>query len=95
MGGWVYVMASSRNGTLYIGVTSDLSQRVHVHKCGSTAGFTKRYDVTQLVWYEAFDKMPDAIAAEKRMKRWPRQWKLNVIESMNPQWRDLYADLNA
>ncbi|HUD50586.1 GIY-YIG nuclease family protein [Parvibaculum sp.] len=92
---YVYILANGRNGTLYIGVTNDIVRRIAEHKSGQAKGFTKRYDVTQLVW---FDETPDvnaAIQREKTMKRWPRAYKLNVIEEMNPQWRDLYDDLIA
>ena len=90
---YVYILASGRNGTLYVGVTNDLVRRVAEHKSAEAKGFTKRYDVMRLVW---FDETPDVNAAlqrEKTMKKWPRAYKLNVIEELNPQWRDLYEDL--
>ncbi len=93
MGGHVYIMASKRNGTLYTGVTSDLSGRVWEHREGVLSGFTKRYGVKMLVWYEAFDDIRDAIQREKTIKKYPRAWKLNLIEYMNPDWRDLYEDI--
>ena len=86
-------MASQRNGTLYVGVTGNLSQRVWEHKEGAYEGFTKQYGVKMLVWYESFDYIFDAIRHEKSIKKWPRQWKLNLIESFNPEWRDLCEDL--
>ena len=89
----VYMLANRRNGTLYIGVTSNLVKRVWEHKNDLVEGFTHRYKVHRLVWYELYDRMEDAIAREKRLKRWNRQWKLNLIESSNPDWRDLYEDI--
>lgn len=85
----VYILASRRNGTLYIGVTSKLVERVMEHKLGLVAGFTKRYGVKRLVYYELFDVMEEAIAREKQLKNWHRAWKLRLIESMNPDWCDL------
>ena len=89
----VYIMASGQHGTLYIGVTSDLARRAYEHREGLVAGFTKTYGCKRLVWYEAFELMTDAIQREKSLKRWPRDWKVNLIESHNPQWGDLYATL--
>ena len=82
----VYILASKRNGTLYIGVTSDLIKRIWEHKNNMVEGFTKRYGVHQLVWYEVHESMESAIEREKRMK----EWKLELIESTNPNWQDLY-----
>ncbi len=93
MGSHVYIMASKRNGTLYTGVTSDLSGRVWEHREGVLPGFTKQYGVKMLVWYEAFDDIRDEIQREKTIKKYPRAWKLNLIEGMNPEWRDLYEDI--
>ncbi len=89
----VYILASRRNGTLYIGVTSNLIKRVWEHKNNIVKGFTKRYDVHLLVWYEIHASMEEAIAREKRIKKWRREWKIRLIEEKNPQWRDLYSDL--
>ena len=86
----VYMLANKRNGTLYIGVTSDLVKRIWQHKNNMVEGFTKRYGVHQLVWYELHENMQSALEREKRMKGWKRKWKLKFIESMNPNWRDLY-----
>ena len=91
---YVYMLASQRNGTLYVGVTSDLSRRVWEHKEGLTPGFTSEYGVVRLVWYEAYGDISDAILREKRVKRWRRAWKLRLIEESNPQWRDLYETWN-
>jgi putative endonuclease len=86
----VYILASARNGTLYVGVTSDLSLRMAQHDQGLIEGFTKRYDVKLLVYYEMHADMPKAIAREKQLKRWRRQWKLRLIEDMNPEWCNLF-----
>lgn len=86
----VYILASKRNGTLYIGVTSDLIKRVWEHKNNMVEGFTKRYGVHQLVWYEIHDNMESAMEREKRLKNWKRAWKLKLIEGVNPDWEDLY-----
>jgi len=89
----VYMMASRRHGTLYIGVTSDLAYRAWQHREGALEGFTKRYGCKRLVWYEPHDSMVEAIQREKSLKRWPRDWKTNLIERDNPSWDDLYAAL--
>jgi putative endonuclease len=86
----VYLLASRKNGTLYTGVTSNLVQRIWQHKNDQTDGFTKRYGVHLLVWYEMHDAMESAIAREKAIKEWKRAWKLELIEATNPQWLDLY-----
>ena len=88
----VYILANRRNGTLYIGVTSDLCSRIAQHRDGSIPGFTKTYDVKILVWFQYFDSMADAIQREKQLKEWKRIWKLELIESSNPDWRDLYGE---
>ena len=89
----VYLLASRRNGTLYVGVTSDLVKRVWQHKENLVDGFSKRYGVHRLVWYERHDSMESAIHREKAIKEWKRRWKLELIEKQNPQWRLLYEDL--
>jgi len=89
----VYILASRRNGTLYIGVTSDIARRVWEHKSDAIEGFTKRYGVHILVHYEIYATIPDAILREKQMKRWNREWKIRLIQQLNPQWRDLYEDI--
>ena len=89
---YVYILASKRNGTLYIGVTNDLMRRIYEHKHGLVKGFTKDYKVDILVYYDAFPDPNSAITREKQLKNWHRQWKLNLIEGTNPYWRDLYAD---
>ncbi len=90
---YVYILASQRNGTLYVGVTNDLSKRVWDHKHGLSKGFTKEYNVKLLVYYEDFQNIHEAITREKLLKRWKREWKIKLIEDMNPNWKDLYEDL--
>ncbi len=90
----VYILASKRNGTLYAGVTSDLVKRVWQHKNNLVEGFTKKYGVHTLVWFEQHETMESAISREKAIKNWKRDWKIKVIEEMNPQWRDLYEDIS-
>ena len=89
----VYILASKRNGTLYTGVTSNLVKRVWEHKNDMVEGFTKRYSVHRLVWYELHESMESAILKEKRIKEWKRIWKLQLIESDNPNWQDLYHNI--
>ncbi len=91
---YVYILASRRNGTLYVGVTNNLSKRVFQHREGTGASFTRKYRVFLLVYYERYEQVVDAIAREKRLKRWRRAWKLALIEGMNPGWRDLYETWN-
>lgn len=88
--GYVYILASKRNGTLYVGVTSNLTKRVWEHREGVAEGFTKRYQVLRLVYYEVHEDIREAIVREKRIKKWRREWKLRLIEQQNPEWRDLY-----
>ena len=90
---YVYILASGKNGTLYIGVTSNLLQRSYQHKNKMFMGFAARYGVNQLVYYETYDRIEDAIGREKAMKKWNRAWKLELIEQFNPEWRDLYAEI--
>jgi putative endonuclease len=89
----VYILASRRNGTLYVGVTSNLVQRVWQHKNDLVDGFTKKYGAHTLVWFEVCETMESAIAREKTIKGWQRKWKLDLIEEANPAWRDLYGDV--
>ncbi len=89
----VYILASGRNGTLYVGVTSDIARRAWEHRSNVADGFTRRHGVHRLVYAEFHDTREDAILREKRVKRWRRAWKLALIERDNPQWRDLYDDL--
>jgi len=89
----VYILASARNGTLYVGVTSNLLQRVWQHKEGLADGFTKKYEISSLVWYEQHDSAESAITREKQIKKWNRMWKIRLIEATNPYWNDLYSGL--
>ncbi|MBX9403290.1 GIY-YIG nuclease family protein [Lysobacter sp. BMK333-48F3] len=89
----VYLLASAKRGTLYIGATSNLIQRVWQHRNHAADGFSNRYDVTRLVWYEQHETMESAILREKQLKKWNRQWKIGLIEESNPDWRDLWQDI--
>lgn len=89
---YIYILASQKNGTLYIGVTNDLERRVLEHKQKINEGFTSKYDVNRLVYFESFQYINDAILREKRLKKWNRQWKINLIEEENFEWNDLYED---
>jgi putative endonuclease len=90
---YVYILASRIGGTLYIGVTNDLVRRVADHKSKTAESFTKRYDVGRLVYYECFDGIEQALHREKRLKKWPRAWKISLIEKDNPNWIDLYPQI--
>ena len=87
---YVYILASKKNGTLYIGVTNNLLRRVYEHKNDSIDGFTRKYGVHKLVYYEIADDIESAIIREKRLKKWKREWKIEMIEKCNPEWNDLY-----
>ncbi|MCK5931390.1 MAG: GIY-YIG nuclease family protein [Fulvimarina manganoxydans] len=93
MTGYTYIVASKKNGTIYIGVTSDLSRRVHEHRIGLIKGFTRDYGCKRLVWYEEHFDIRDAIIREKSLKKWPRARKIALIEAMNPEWNELYRGL--
>ncbi|SHG09709.1 putative endonuclease [Desulfacinum infernum DSM 9756] len=90
---YVYILASRKNGTLYVGVTSDLKKRVWEHKSGLVEGFTKKYGVKDLVYFEVHESAEAAITKEKRIKKWRRKWKIALIEKENPYWQDLYENL--
>jgi len=90
---YVYILASRRNGTLYVGMTDDLVKRVWMHKREILPGFTKDYDVKLLVWYEVHDSRESAFTRERQIKKWNRAWKLEMIEKMNPSWRDLFDEI--
>jgi putative endonuclease len=92
-GGFVYLMANRPDGTLYVGVTSDLPRRAWEHREGAVDGFTKRYGLKRLVWFEAHDDIRAAIQREKTMKHWPRAWKVRLIVTSNPEWRDLFDEI--
>jgi putative endonuclease len=95
MGFWVYILASRPGGTLYVGVTNDLIRRVFEHQTGVIKGFTQRYGVKRLVYYEQHDTAVAAIQREKNIKHWPREWKIDLVISMNPEWRDLYDEITS
>ena len=90
---YVYILASRKHGTLYIGITRDLVRRVYEHKNKVIKGFTSRYGVDRLVWFECYDDPTNAIAREKELKKWRREWKINLIERTNPEWTDLYPSI--
>ena len=92
-GGWVYIMTDRYRGTLYVGVTADLAARVTQHRSGTGSEFCAKYGLKRLVWTERLDSIEDAVAHEKRIKRWHRQWKFDLIEKANPDWDDLYGQL--
>jgi putative endonuclease len=91
---YTYILASGPYGTLYTGSTDDLAKRIYEHREKTRRGFTSRYDVIQLVWSESFEERENAFRRERRIKEWRRKWKIELIESMNPEWRDHYPDLN-
>lgn len=93
MAGYVYIVTNRKRGTLYIGVTSDLERRIFEHRKGKTPGFTSKYGCNQRVWYEEHQRIGTAIQREKSLKRWYQQWKIELIEKVNPDWRDLYFEL--
>jgi putative endonuclease len=90
---FIYIMASKKNGTLYIGMTNDLIRRVWQHKNDINEGFTQKYGIHRLVYFESTHDVQAAITREKQLKKWNRQWKINLIEAENPEWRDLYEEL--
>jgi putative endonuclease len=93
MGGCVYIMASKRYGAIYVGASGQLARRVFEHKNGIVPGFTKRYGLHLLVWYECFEHIGAAVQRERAIKHWPRRWKTALVDRMNPEWEDLYPTL--
>jgi putative endonuclease len=93
MTGYLYILASRPRGAVYVGVTSDLVRRIHEHREGAADGFTKRYGVKRLVYFETFTDIRTAIQRERNLKHWIRQWKLALVEKANPDWRDLFAEI--
>jgi putative endonuclease len=91
---YVYLLASKKHGTLYLGVTNDIVRRVFQHRTKATGGFTARYDVNKLVWFEVYDDVITAITREKELKKWRRDWKIRLIEETNPNWDDLYPGIS-
>lgn len=94
-GGWVYIMTNKRYGVLYVGVTANLPARIYQHRTGRGAQFTRKYNLKRLVYYEFLPSIEEAIVREKRIKAWQRMWRIELIESMNPNWNDLWEQLNA
>ena len=90
---YVYLTASQKHGTLYLGVTNNLVRRIYEHKTKAVSGFTSRYNVTRLVWFECYDDPTNAIVREKDIKKWRRDWKIRLIEEENPDWADLYSSI--
>jgi putative endonuclease len=90
---YVYLLASKKHGTLYLGVTKDIVRRGYEHRTKAVEGFSSRYGVTRLVWFEIYDDAPKDIAREKQIKKWHRDWKIRLIEEQNPEWEDLYPDI--
>jgi putative endonuclease len=93
MTGFVYILASQKNGTLYVGVTADIPRRMHEHRSGLTPGFASKYGALRLVWYEEHFDFRDAVKREKAIKSWNRQWKIDLIEKENPEWNELFKGL--
>ena len=93
MSAYIYILTNKKNGTIYTGVTNDIIRRVFEHKQGFVDGFSKKYDLKRLVYFDSFESIYDAITMEKRIKRWRREWKLALIEKLNPEWQDLYEQL--
>jgi putative endonuclease len=90
---YVYILASRKDGAIYLGVTNDLVRRIYEHRSKAVRGFTSRYDITRLVWFEVYDDPISAISREKELKKWRRTWKVQLIEAKNPQWNDLYEEI--
>ncbi|MEX2200763.1 MAG: GIY-YIG nuclease family protein [Dongiaceae bacterium] len=93
MGGFVYILAGDENGTLYVGITSNLARRIYEHREELADGFTKKYGIKRLVYFEYSDDIRDALQREKNLKKWPRAWKIDLIEKANPNWHDLYPSI--
>ena len=94
MGGWVYMMANKRYGTIYLGVSANVTRRAEEHRTGAVPSFTKQYGLNRLVWYEWHDHLASANQRERTMKHWPRRWKTALIDDMNPEWVDLYPTIS-
>jgi putative endonuclease len=90
---YVYILASRKDGAIYVGVTNDIVRRVYEHRINAVPGFTSKYNITQLVWFEIYDDPTNAITREKELKKWKRAWKVNLIEEQNPEWKDLYESI--
>jgi putative endonuclease len=90
---YVYILASRKDGAIYIGVTNDIVRRIYEHRLKAVTGFTSKYNITRLVWFEAYDDPTNAITREKDLKTWKRDWKVKLIEAQNPEWKDLYESI--
>jgi putative endonuclease len=90
---YVYILASRKDGAIYVGITNDLVRRVYEHRQKAVPGFTFKYNITQLVWFEIYDDPVSAITREKQLKKWKRDWKVELIEAQNPEWKDLYESI--
>jgi len=90
---YVYIVASRKDGAIYVGITNDIVRRVYEHRIKAVPGFTSKYNITQLVWFEIYDDPTNAIAREKELKKWKREWKVKLIEAENPDWKDLYESI--
>jgi putative endonuclease len=93
MGYYVYILASRKDGAIYVGMTNDLVRRIYEHRTKAVRGFTSKYNITRLVWFEIYDDPLSAISREKELKKWKRSWKIKLIEALNPQWQDLYESI--
>jgi putative endonuclease len=93
MGYYVYILASRKDGAMYVGVTNDIIRRIYEHRTKAVPGFTAKYNITRLVWFEIYDDPVSAISREKELKKWKRAWKIQLIESQNPRWDDLYESI--
>ena len=93
MGYYVYIVASRKDGAIYVGVTNDIVRRIYQHRTKTIQGFTSKYNITRLVWFEIYDDPISAISREKELKKWKRAWKVQLIEAQNPQWNDLYESI--
>jgi putative endonuclease len=93
MGYYVYILASRKDGAIYVGMTNDLVRRIYEHRTKAVRGFTSKYNITRLVWFEIYDDPLSAISREKELKKWKRSWKIKLIEARNPEWQDLYESI--
>jgi putative endonuclease len=93
MGYYVYILASRKDGAIYVGITNDIVRRIYEHRIKAVRGFTSKYNITRLVWFEIYDDAISAISREKELKKWKRAWKVQLIEAQNPQWEDLYESI--
>jgi putative endonuclease len=90
---YVYILASRKDGAIYVGITNDIARRIYEHRIKAVRGFTSKYNITRLVWFEIYDDPISAISREKELKKWKRAWKVQLVEAQNPQWNDLYESI--